>query len=226
MIIRRYIGYYHKYRFKGFIMGVYGYLRVSTKLQHKGDDNDGHQKTQILEYANDKKLGNVEFIDDVVSGAKDWKKRKIGKLVEDMEEDSILLCYEFSRLGRSLLDILDILKTLKEKNCQVHIVRDGLIIGDDINSKLMVFMFGLVSEIERDLLKSRVQSGVSNYRENNPQKSWGRAKGSQYASKLDDKKEHIIELLEKDISKSSIAKMLDVNYQTLVSYIKTRDLAA
>ena len=143
-----------------------------------------------------------------------------------MEDNSILLCYKFSRLGRSLLDILDILKTLKEKNCQVHIVRDGLIIGDDINSKLMVFMFGLVSEIERDLLKSRVKSGVSNYRENNPQKSWGRAKGSQYASKLDLKRDSIVQLLEKNISKSSIAKMLDINYQTLCSYVKSRELVA
>lgn len=207
-------------------MNCYGYLRVSTKGQHKGDDTDGHQKTQILEYANDKKLGNVEFIDDVVSGAKDWKKRKIGQLVNEMPENSILLCYEFSRLGRSLLDILDILKTLKEKNCQVHIVRDKMIVGDDINSKLFVFAMGLVGEIEKDLIQSRVQSGVSNYRANNPQKSWGRPKGSQYKSKLDDKREDILLLLKKDISKSSIAKMLDIKYQTLCSYIKTRELVA
>jgi len=203
-------------------MKVYSYLRKSTKEQ-----NLEYQKTQILAYANDNKLGSVEFVEDTVSGAKDWKKRKIGQLVNDIEENnSILLVNEFSRLGRSLLDILDILKTLKEKNCQVHIVRDNMIIGDDISSKLMVFMFGLVSEIERDLIQARVSEGVSNYRANNKDKSWGRPKGSQYASKLDDKKEHIIELLEKDISKSSIAKMLDVNYQTLVSYIKTRELVA
>jgi len=203
-------------------MKIYSYIRKSTKEQ-----NLEYQKTQILEYANDNKLGSVEFVEDTVSGAKDWKKRKIGELVNDIEENnSILLVNEFSRLGRSLLDILDILKTLKEKNCQVHIVRDNMIIGDDISSKLMVFMFGLVSEIERDLIKSRVQEGVKNSRANNPQKSWGRPKGSIYKSKLDDKREHIVELLEKDISKSAIAKMLDINYQTLCSYIKTRDLAA
>ena len=202
-------------------MAVYGYLRVSTKEQ-----SYEYQKNQILEYANDNKLTSVEFIEDIVSGAKDWKKRKIGELVGNMVDGDILLVNEFSRLGRSLLDILDILKSLKEKNCQVHIVRDNMIIGDDISSKLMVFMFGLVSEIERDLIKSRVQEGVKNSRANNPQKSWGRPKGSQYASKLDDKREHIVELLEKDISKSSIAKMLDINYQTLCSYIKTRKLAA
>lgn len=202
-------------------MAVYGYLRVSTKEQ-----SYEYQKTQILEYSNDNKLGSVEFIEDVVSGAKDWKKRAIGNLVDDMKENDVLLVNEFSRLGRSLLDILDILKELKEKGCEVHIVRDGMIINDDISSKLMVFMFGLVSEIERDLIKSRVQEGVKNSRANNPQKSWGRPKGSQYASKLDDKKEDILLLLEKNISKSSIAKMLDVNYQTLNSYIKTRNLAA
>ena len=202
-------------------MAVYGYLRVSTKEQ-----SYEYQKTQILEYANNNKLGSVEFIEDVVSGAKNWKKRKIGELVEKMIDGDTLLVNEFSRLGRSLLDILDILKELKEKNCQVHIVRDNMVIGDDISSKLMVFMFGLVSEIERDLIKSRVQEGVKNSRANNPQKSWGRPKGSQYKSKLDDKREHIVELLEKGISKSSIAKMLNVNYQTLCSYIKTRELAA
>ena len=200
-------------------MKTYGYLRVSTKEQ-----SSDYQKSQILEYANDTNLGKVTFIKDVVSGAKDWKIRQIGDLVITMKENDILLVNEFSRLGRSLLDILDILKTLKEKGCQVHIVRDKMVIGDDISSKLMVFMFGLVSEIERDLIKSRVTEGVKNHMLKNPNKSWGRPKGSQYKSKLDDKKEHIIELIQKGISKSSIAKMLDINYQTLCSYIKTRKL--
>ena len=199
---------------------TYGYLRVSTKEQ-----NNSYQRTQLLEYVNEKKLGSVEFIEDTVSGGKDWKKREIGTLVNIMSAGDILLVNEFSRLGRSLLDILDILKTLKEKDIQVHIVRDKLVIGEDMSSKLMVFMFGLVSVIERDLIKSRVKEGVKNHRETNPHKSWGRPKGSQYKSKLDDKREHIVELLEKGISKSSISKMLDVNYQTLCSYIKTRELS-
>jgi DNA invertase Pin-like site-specific DNA recombinase len=202
-------------------MKVYGYVRVSTK-----DQSYDYQKNQILLYANDNKLGNVTFIEDVVSGAKKWQSRAIGELVTDkMQAGDILLVNEFSRLGRSLLDVLEILKVLKEKGCQVHIVREKMIIGDDISSKLMVFMFSLVSEIERDLIKSRVQEGVQNAIKNNPDRSWGRKKGSQYKSKLDDKRESITELLQKGLSKSSIAKILDVNYQTLNSYIKTRELA-
>ncbi len=144
-------------------MKVYGYLRVSTKEQ-----DTSYQRNQLLEYSDELKLGNVEFINDIVSGAKDWKKRQIGSLVEKMTKGDVLLVNEFSRLGRSLLDILDILKTLKEEEVLVHIVRDKLILGDDISSKLMVFMFGLVSEIERDLIKSRVQEGVKNHRAKNP----------------------------------------------------------
>ncbi len=200
---------------------VYGYVRVSTKEQ-----SYEYQKAQVLEYSNNNELGNVKFTEDIVSGAKDWKKRRIGTLVNTMIKDDVLLVNEFSRLGRSLLDILDILKTLKEKECQVHIVRDDMVLGDSMSSKLMVFMFGLVSEIERDLIRSRVTEGVKNARDKNPQKSWGRPKGSQYKSKLDDKREYIIELLSKGVSKSSISKMLDVKYQTLNSYIKTRELKA
>ncbi len=199
---------------------IYSYLRVSTSEQ-----SYDYQKTQALHYANELNLGTVTFVEDVVSGAKDWRKRAIGELVNNtMNKGDILLVNEFSRLGRSLLDILEILKVLKEKECQVHIVREKMIIGDDMSSKMMVFMFSLVSEIERDLIKSRVKEGVANSRAKNPTKTWGRKKGSMYKSKLDDKREYIIELLEKRISKASIAKMLGVNYQTLVSYIKTREL--
>jgi DNA invertase Pin-like site-specific DNA recombinase len=86
-------------------------------------------------------------------------------------------------------------------------------------------MLSLVSEIERDLIKSRVKEGVQNAIKNNPNRKWGRPKGKLYKSKLDDKRESITELLQKGLSKSSIAKILDVNYQTLNSYIKTRELA-
>jgi len=199
---------------------TYAYIRVSTQNQ-----SYDYQKNQILHYSNDTKLGTVTFIEDIVSGAKSWKQRAIGELVNtQIKEGDTLLVNEFSRLGRSLLDILEILKTLKEKGTQVHIVREKMIIGDDLSSKMMVFMFSLVSEIERDLIKSRVKEGVQNSIKNNPNRSWGRPKGSQYKSKLDEKRESIVELLEKGISKSSIAKMLDLNYQTLNSYIKTREL--
>jgi len=205
-------------------MATYGYLRSSTKLQ-----DSSYQESEILSYSNRNKIGNVEFITDVVSGAKDWKQRKIGDLVLNvMKESDILLVNEYSRLGRSLLDILNIIEELKKKNCKIHIVRESMVIDDSLNSTLFTFMMGLVSQIERDLIQSRVQEGIKQKRINDDGtiKAWGRPKGSIYKSKLDDKKEDILLLMKKDISKSAIAKMLDINYQTLCSYIKTRELAA
>ena len=198
-------------------MSVYGYVRVSTHEQ-----SYEYQKTCILHFANEKQLGNVTFVDEIISGSKSWKKRAIGSLVEKMQTDDILIVNEFSRLGRSLLDILEILKTLKEKDCHVYIVRENMKLSDDLNSKVMVFMFSLVAEIERDLIKSRVKEGVANKRKNNP--SWGRVKGKLYTSKLDSKKNKIIELLALGISYKAISKLLDINYQTLCSYIKSRNL--
>lgn len=198
-------------------MSVYGYVRVSTQEQ-----SYEYQKTQILHFSNDKQLGNVIFVEDIVSGAKDWKQRAIGSLVDKMQTNDVLIVNEFSRLGRSLLDILEILKILKEKDVDVYIVRENMKLSDDLNSKVMVFMFSLVSEIERDLIRSRVKEGVANKRKDNP--NWGRVKGKLYASKLDTKKDKIIELLSLDISYKAISKLLDINYQTLCSYIKSRNL--
>lgn len=199
-------------------MAVFGYIRVSTKQQ-----NYEYQRNQILNYCNDNKLGNVEFITDVVSGSKNWKKREIGEFVENCKSGDVLIFNEFSRLGRSLLDVLEILKILKEKSVDVYVVRENLKITDDFSSKLMVFMFSLVSEIERDLIKSRVKEGIENKRKENPQ--WGRKKGTLYSSKLDEHRDTIVELLQKGISKNSISKLIDCNYQTLNSYIKSRELA-
>ena len=199
-------------------MAVYGYIRVSTKQQ-----NYDYQKNQILNYCNDNKLGNVSFITDVVSGSKDWRKREIGDYVQNCKNGDILIFNEFSRLGRSLLDVLEVLKILKEKSVDVYVVRENMKITDDFSSKLIVFMFSLVSEIERDLIKSRVKEGIENKRKDNPQ--WGRKKGTLYSSKLDKHKDNIVELLQKGISKNSISKLINCNYQTLNSYIKSRDLA-
>lgn len=193
-------------------MAVYGYLRVSTKEQ-----NSQYQKDMILNYANENNYVPVTFIDETMSGAKSYKNRELGKLLDKLSSGDILLVNEFSRLGRSLLDILEIIKVINEHEAQLIVVRDKLIIGDDMNSKLLTTMFGIVSEIERDLLKSRVKEGLDAAKARGVK--LGRKPGPA-KSKLDPHKDKIQEYLDKDISKASIAKLLDVNKQTLYSFIK------
>ena len=193
-------------------MAVYGYLRVSTREQ-----NSQYQKNMILNYANENDCVPVTFINETISGAKSYKNRELGNLLNKLLPRDILLVNEFSRLGRSLLDILEIIKIINEHKAQLIIVRDKLVIGDDMNSKLLTTMFGIVSEIERDLLKSRVKEGLNATKDRGVK--LGRKPGPA-KSKLDPHKEIIQEYLNKEISKASIAKLLGINKQTLYSYIK------
>ena len=193
-------------------MAVYGYLRVSTKEQ-----NSQYQKNMILNYANENNYVPITFIDETMSGAESYKNRTLGDLLNKLSKGDILLVNEFSRLGRSLLDILEIIKFIKEKDAQLIIVRDNLKIADDMNSKLLTTMFGIVSEIERDLLKSRVKEGLALAKARGVK--LGRKPGPA-KSKLDPHKDLIQEYLNKEISKASIAKLLEVNKQTLYSFIK------
>lgn len=198
-------------------MAVYGYLRVSSKEQ-----NSDYQKSMILDYANQNKYVPIIFINETMSGAKSYKNRALGKLIKDLKLNDILLVNEFSRLGRSLLDILEIINVIHEKGATLIIVRDNLKIGEDMSSKLLTTMFGLVSEIERDLLKSRVKEGLEAAKKRGVK--LGRKPGYS-KSKLDPYKEQIQQYLDKDISKASIAKLLDVNRQTLYSFINKHNLS-
>lgn len=193
-------------------MAIYGYLRVSTK-----DQNSQYQKNAILNYANENNYVPITFIDETMSGAKSYKNRELGNLLNKLSSGDILLVNEFSRLGRSLLDILEIIKVINEHKAKLIIVRDNLIIGDDMNSKLLTTLFGIVSEIERDLLKSRVKEGLESAKARGVK--LGRRPGPA-KSKLDPYKGLIQEYLNKEISKASIAKLLGVHRQTLYSYIK------
>ena len=193
-------------------MAVYGYLRVSTK-----DQNSQYQRNMMLNYANENNYVPIIFVNETMSGAKSYKNRELGNLLNKLSSGDILLVNEFSRLGRSLLDILEIIKVIKEHDAQLIIVRDKLVIGDDMNSKLLTTMFGIVSEIERDLLKSRVKEGLDAAKARGVK--LGRKPGPA-KSKLDPHKELIQEYLDKEISKASIVKLLGVHVQTLYSFVK------
>jgi DNA invertase Pin-like site-specific DNA recombinase len=55
---------------------IYAYLRVSTNQQDVENQRHG-----ILEYANQKSLGQLKFVSDSVSGQKRWRDRELGKLL-------------------------------------------------------------------------------------------------------------------------------------------------
>ena len=193
---------------------TYAYIRVSTDKQ-----DTENQRFEILKYANDKKLGNVEFIEETISGRKSWKERQLGKLVEKIQKGDILIVTELSRLGRSMLEIMELLSILLRKGVELHVVKNNQILKDDLQSKVFAMAFSIAAEIERELISQRTREALQ--RRKAEGKPLGRPKGK-YSSKLDQYQKQIEELLSKGVSISSIAKIIGVPYSTVYSYVQRR----
>jgi len=195
---------------------TYAYIRVSTDKQDLEN-----QKFAILQYANNKKLGNVEFIEEAVSGRISWKNRKLKDLIDSLRAGDNLIVAELSRLGRSMLEIMELLNILLSKGVNVYVVKGNYELKDDIQSKVLAFAFSLASEIERELISQRTKEALAKRKAEG--KRLGRPKGS-YSSKLDKHREEIEDLLNKGVSIASISKILGVHYHTVRNYVKRRNL--
>jgi len=195
-------------------MGVYAYIRVSTNEQ----DVD-NQRYEILRYANEKKLGNVNFVEETITGKRSWKKRKLKTLVEELGKGDILIVSELSRLGRSMLEIMELLSILLRKGVELHITKNRQVFTDDLHSKVFAMAFSLAAEIERELISQRTKEALA--RKKAEGKPLGRPKGS-FSSRLLKYDDTIKQLLSKGVSISSIAKLLEVPYTTLYQYIRRR----
>jgi len=94
-----------------------------------------NQRSEIFKYANEKKLGSVEFIEETVSGRKSWKEREIGALISKLRKGGILIITELSRLGRSMPEIMELLSILLRAGVELHVVESRQILKDDLQSK-------------------------------------------------------------------------------------------
>ncbi len=194
-------------------MAIIGYIRVSSSKQ-----TVAHQRYEIEQFAkiNDLKISN--WIEETISSRKSLKKRKLGTLLENLQENDILISCEISRLGRSLLEVIGILEACLNKNCQVWTIKENYRLGNDIQSKVLAFAFGLSAEIERNLISQRTKASLANIKANG--KKLGRPFSAQSQKlKLSKNVNKLKKLLGKGLSKSQIAKILGVQRSTLHRFI-------
>ena len=196
---------------------IYGYIRVSTKKQDR--DN---QRYGILNYAQDKKLQIDEFIEESISGTKSYKARKLGQLINSVVKNDTIIISELSRFGRSLLEVMEILNQLMLKEVRILVVKNDMELGQNIQSKVLAFAFGLSAEIERELISSRTKEALEKKKAEGIK--LGRPKGSTSKSKLDGKEDDINKYLAKSISVASICKLLDVAPSTFYNFCKSRQI--
>lgn len=200
-------------------MSTIGYIRVSSNKQTLE-----HQRFEIENFAIKKGIKIDNWVEEKISSRKSLKNRKLGKLLDNLQENDIIISGEISRLGRSLLEVMRILETCLNKNCQVWTIKENYRLGNDIQSKVLAFAFGLAAEIERKLISDRTKSSLANIKASG--KKLGRPLSAQSKKLKLSKNAHRIEkLLENGLSKSQIARILGVNRGTLRRYLNRLKIA-
>lgn len=194
---------------------IYGYIRVSSDKQ-----SIENQRFEIEGFCKKNNLIINDWIEETISGTKNYDKRKLGFLLKKITKGDLLICSELSRLGRTLFMIMDILNICLSKEARVWTIKDNYRLGDDIQSKVLAFAFGLSAEIERNLISQRTKEALKRKKEEGI--VLGRPKGSSKIEncKLFGKNKIIENMLKTGYPKTKIAKKLKVNRLTLDNYIK------
>ena len=135
---------------------IIAYLRIST-----GKQNLANQKEEIRRFAEHRNLVIHQWVTEVVSGRKNEKERKLGALLKKLKQGDTLIVTELSRLSRTLTDIMTIMGQCLEKKIILYSTKDNYAFDNSINSKVLCFAFGLVAEIERNLISMRTKEALA-----------------------------------------------------------------
>ena len=191
----------------------YGYIRVSSDKQ-----TVENQRFEINNFVKANEISIDGWIEETISGTRYYDKRELGKLLKKVKKGDLIICAELSRLGRNLFMIMEILNICMNKECKVWTIKDNYRLGDDIQSKVLAFAFGLSAEIERNLISQRTKEALA--RKKAEGVILGRPKGRKSNHvKLSGKEETIRVLLEQGVSKTEIARIFKVNRNTVASFI-------
>lgn len=190
-------------------MAIYIYLRVSTSAQDTQNQLHG-----IQNYCQERGIYPDTVIEDTASGSVDWHSRKIGELLSTADKCDVLLVAEVSRLARSTLQVLEILKFASERKVSVVVVKNGLTFDNSMQAKITATILGLAAEIERDFISMRTQEALAKRKASGMR--LGRPQGSLAKNyKLDEKRAEIERYQKLGINQTAIAKLLGVSRPTL-----------
>lgn len=195
---------------------IVAYLRVST-----GHQLLENQKSEIQRYADQHGIKIDRWVTEVVSGKKRGKDRKLGRLIRSLSPGDQIIVTEVSRLSRTLLDIMTIMGELLKRGIRLYSVKDGLNLDDSINSKVLIFAFGLVAEIERNLISMRTREALQLRRQQGI--TLGRPVGSCPKSAiLEENSKEIEKMIQNGASKAAICRKYGTSYNTLRRFLASR----
>lgn len=188
------------------------YLRVSTI-----DQDIEKNKSAILALANQRVLGHVHFVEEKVSGTVPWRKRKIAEILETSQKGDNIIVSELSRLGRSMLECMEILSIATQKGINIYAVKGDWQLTNSLQSKIVAMAFAMASEIERDLISKRTREALLVKKLKGLR--LGRPKGVG-KSKLDPFRPEIEALLKNGSTQAFIARRYQTNEGNLAHWLK------
>ena len=198
---------------------ILAYLRASTNKQEVS-----HQKYEILEYARKHDMKVDQYIELIISSKRSVEQRRINEISQNLNASDVLIVTELSRLGRSTTQVLSLVNTLVDQQIRIIVIKQNLDISKhDVNSKMIVTLFSLFAELERDFVSMRTKEALASKKAQGIK--LGKPKGTIQKSKFDQHRERVVELLELGLSVRKIAKLLGyTSHIALNTYIKKRNL--
>lgn len=198
---------------------IYAYLRVSTVRQDLENQRHG-----LMNYCRDNGIEVDEFFEDTASASvQNWRERGIGEIISKGKKGDVVIVAEVSRMARTTLQVLEIIKEAAEKKISVIVVKGDMRFDSSMQSTIMATILGLAAEIERDFISARTKEALA--RRKAKGLPMGRKVGwrpEEY--KLDKHRADIIRFLDLKIGKAGIARMYDVSKSTLYEWLKRQGL--
>jgi len=198
---------------------ILGYVRVS-----RADLDVKNQRHEILEYANKNNLHVDEWIEIEISSRKTRQQRRVDEFLSRLQAGDSLIVSELSRIGRSTSEVINIVNELIENGVRLVAIKQNLNVMNsmDMTSKIVVTMFSLFAELERDIISQRTKTALANLKASG--RKLGKPKGTIQSSKLDQHREKIVEMLNYGVPKKRIAALFNTSRPCLYDYIKKRGI--
>jgi len=190
------------------------YIRVSTDRQ-----DCENQHLEVLKLVNDKGLGKVSFVEETISGRTSWRDRALAGVIDGLEAGDSLIVSELSRLGRSMLEIMEILSVATQRKVRIYASKGNWVLDGSMQSKIIAMVLAMAAEIERTLISERTRAALATKKAAGVR--LGRPPGPG-KSKLDSHEGEIRELLGLGITQKRLAERLGTTSANLRHWMKRR----
>ena len=191
---------------------IIAYLRVST-----GKQNPENQREEIKRFAEEKNMAIDQWVIETASGKLAPRKRKLGRVLSRMKKGDTLIVSEISRLSRSLTEIMTIMGQCLEKEISIYTTKERYTFDNSINSKVLCFAFGLVAEIERNLISMRTKEALAVKKAEGVR--LGRRPGSNVKIKFIEQNEaRIARMLDSGMSITQMCRKIGISRHTWYKY--------